>query len=389
MKLFALGPTSQTDPGTPIGLGCQGCEFRDPCGGTTDFDCFANCCGRPSQCTTACPRSHNFVAVLRDSGGFEIKRNWNIRQGPDDLPAYIPHIKNGSGRIHSLAWPYVALTTFDVAAPDSERVFAGPGELRRHFRISDNAQVLLLSVGKDNRLERHWKYAESRRLVEYLASLGISHITAPNFSFPLDVPRPEHLVNRSRSLNQAERFAAAGLSVIPHVNAFNQTDWDNWRDFLRTHPHLSIVSQEFQTGLASRRRACWHVWQLCNLEQSLGRGLRLLAIGGRRHLSLLVGLSSVTIADCVPFLRTCKRRRLDMSTGKWLVHRTGQGESLDHLLEQNIATYSDHVQARVSILRQIGPLLPELELASVEESSDAHYVSELQLSLWRDPVAAR
>jgi hypothetical protein len=113
-----------------------------------------------------------------------------------------------------------------VTPPDSKRAFRDPSDL-------------LLSIGKDNRLEHHWRYSASRHLAEYLASLGISHITAPNFSFALNDPRPEHLVNRSRSLREAERFTAAGLSVVPHVNAFNQADWEAWRDVA---PMLNVMA---------------------------------------------------------------------------------------------------------------------------------------------------
>jgi hypothetical protein len=385
MSLLVLGPNSQAAPGTTIGLGCQRCELLVPCGGTTDFDCFAACCGDFSRCTLACPRSDGFVTVLQDGEGISINRPWNIRYSQDDLPAYVPNIHNGSSRSTFLPSSYVALTTFDVAAPNAvRRLFRTPLELRQHFRIAPDAKVLLVSIAKDNRLEHHWRFAEERNLAEYLAQLGISHLTAPNFSFPLDVPRPEHLVNRSRSLRAAERFTAAGLSVIPHVNAFNQTDYECWRDFLKAHPHLSMVAQEFQTGLATRRRASWHIQQLCNIEQFLGRGLRMVAVGGRRHLPLLVGLSGVTITDSVPFIRTQKRRMLDYIRGKWKIHLTEEGQQLDYLLQHNVATYGRHVEIAIAALRRLGPVIPKLEEISLEPVMNSFVVSELQLSLWPD-----
>jgi hypothetical protein len=381
MNFVVLGPTSRAPVGTTIGLGCQRCELLKPCGGTTDFDCFANCCGDPSRCTLACPWAHNYVTVVQDAGGIDINRTWNIRHAQDDLPTYIPHLHNGSGRSQSLSCPYVALTTFDVVSPRATRLFQTPGELRQHFHIGPNAKILLLSIGKDNRLEHYWRFAEARNLAENLAQIGISHITAPNFSYPLDVPRPEHLVNRSRSLVAAEKLVAAGLSVVPHVNAFNQTDWDCWRDFLKNHPHISIVAQEFQTGLASRNRAEWHIWQLRDIEQALGRGLRLIAVAGRRHLPVLVGLSSVTVTDSVPFMRTHMRRRLDHSRGRWEIHRTPMGEPLDQLLESNVATYMSQVEIALAAYRRVGPVLPTTEVIPVEEPFMPAPVSELQLSL--------
>jgi hypothetical protein len=382
MSFDVLGPTSRARYGTTIGLGCLGCELLKPCGGTIDFDCYAKCCGKPSSCTLACPRADNFVIVLQDAGGIDINRILNISHVEDDLPTNVPHIDSGSCRSHFLASPYVALTTFDVISPKATRRFKSPAELRQYFRIAPNAKILLLSIAKDNRLEHYWRFAEERNLPTYLAQLGISHITAPNFSFSLDDPRPEHLVNRSRSLVAAEQLAAAGLSVIPHVNAINKMDFDCWRDFLKNHPHISIVAQEFQTGLASRSRAKWHIWQLRDIEQALGRGLRLIAVAGRRHLPILVGRSSVTVTDSVPFIRTHKRRRLDHSRGRWELHPTPTGEPLDQLLESNVATYMREVEIALAACRTVGSILPTAEAIPVEEPITQAQVSELQLSFW-------
>lgn len=380
MILWALGPTSCSGLGAPMGLGCQRCELIDICGGTTDFDCYGNCCGKPESCSSACPRAHRFTEAMQDAGGMKMKDQYAIRQRAEDLPAYIPHIHNGSSRSRRLSSRYVALTTFDVSVPKSDLPFDGPEHLRRHFGLSDDANILLLSVAKDNRLEHHWRYSESHRLAQYLATLGISHVTAPNFSFALNEPRPEHLVNWSRSLCEAERMTGAGLSVVPHVNAFNQKDWNCWRDFLRAHPHLSMVAQEFQTGLSSGKRARWHIYQMLNIQQSLGRGIHLVAAGGRRHLPLMTELARVTIIDANPFLKTHVRRRL--VDGKWIKYPTSEGESLDQLMEDNIAAYTKYVEARIALLQQPGSFPPGVEPAIPNDERDPSPVSDLQLSLW-------
>jgi hypothetical protein len=319
-----------------------------------------------------------------------MSRLWRIRQSKDNLPPYIPRIDNGYGRSGLLPSPFVALTTFDVVSPDKETCFSGPGDVRKHFRVMPDTRILLLSIDRDNRLEQYWKWSVARRFAEYLSTLDVVHITAPNFSFPLDVPRPEHLINRMRSLKSAEQLSAAGLSVIPHLNAFNQKDWDGWRDFLRDHPHIILVAQEFQTGLASRLRASWHIWQMRNIEQSLGRGLHLIAVGGRRHLPLLIGLSGVTVVDSMPFMRALMRRLLGNVDGKWVENLTPPGEALDDLLARNVIAYSNGVQSTIRALRRLGPLIPEPKAIAPENSFALDHaalpVSDMQLPLW--PAAA-
>lgn len=370
-----------------VGLGCQNCEFLDLCGGVFDsFDCLSYCCNKPDECTLACPRSPGFVTVVQDAGGLDSARHWNILQTGNNLPAYIPHIHNGSTRTGSLPSQYVALTTFDVVSSHDEPIFSDRDDLRQHFRISRDAHILLLSIGKDNLLEHYWQWSVARKFAQNLTALGISHVTAPNFSFPLDVPRPEHLVNRMRSLRCAEQLSAAGLSVIPHVNAYNQKDWNCWRDFLRDHAHISIIAQEFQTGLASRNRAKWHIEQLSEIQQALGRGLHLLAVGGRRHLSLLTRLSGISVVDSVPFMRACKRRLLERETGNWVVKLTEPGEPIDELLYRNVRAYTHAVENIIATLQQADLRVPEAALEATYGQAALHDVSPAisdgQLWLW-------
>jgi hypothetical protein len=288
-----LGPTSMSQPGTTVGLGCQDCELLELCGGVfSDPDCMGACheCD-PADCTMACPRSSNWVAVMRDAGGFAVKGRWKINQAQACLPLYIPHIANGSGRSECLAVPFSAVTTFDVVRDLSRGLVSNADELRQRFRLHDSSEVISLSIEKDGHLERFWQHFRERDYAARLSTLGIRHITAPNFSFALNAPRPEHMVNRARSLRCAEQLSMAGLSVIIHLNAYNQTDWDFWCSFLKEHVGIGTVSLEFQTGLARVRKATWHVSQLRQLQQSIGRALHVIAIGGRRHLPLLVDFS--------------------------------------------------------------------------------------------------
>jgi hypothetical protein len=165
-----------------------------------------------------------------------------------------------------------------------------------------------------------------------------------------------------RSLRSAERLSAAGIKVIPHLNSYNETDWKFWRDFLKEHSHINLVALEFQTGLASPRKAAWHVCQLYNIQEALGRGLHLIAVAGRRHLSLLAGFSALTVIDSVPFVRACKRQmKLDRLNDKWVVNKTLVGTPIDDLLRHNVSAYAHNVKLRMEIGRRIGPIIPRLD----------------------------
>jgi hypothetical protein len=229
-------------------------------------------------------------------------------------------------------------------------------ELREQFGLSRDTRLILLSVKDDPDLETYWEYSELRSLPKYIANLGVEHITAPNFSFANNVPRTEHLVNLARSLRCIEEFSAAGLSVIPHLNACNERQWDFWSDFLKEHPEITVVAKEFQTGAAIPRIAQWHIEELQRLQEKIGRGLHLLAVGGRRHLGLLLRLERFTIIDSVPFVRTVKRRRMSRDDGRWKVSRTRRGEPLDGLLRHNVEVYSTGIEE--AVMKRSQYLLP-------------------------------
>ena len=141
-----------------------------------------------------------------------------------------------------------------------------------------------------------------------------------------------------------------------------------------------MVCQEFQTGLASGKRARWHVYQMRNIEQTLGRGLQLIAAGGRRHLSLLIELSAVTVIDANPFFKTHMRRKL--VDGKWQKNATPEGAPLDQLMEDNIAAYTGYVESRIALLKESGPLLSSAGIGPFPVEQRSMPVSDLQLNLW-------
>jgi hypothetical protein len=335
-------------------LGCDPCELFGSCGGVyQSWNCLSECCGDPLRCPMACFLSPNMTKVVRDAGGLGIDQRWHLTQARHTLPDYVPHIGHRSGRSKPLPHRNVAVTTYDVLAAGSKigRYLSSPAELRDHFKISRQARVLSLSIAKDNRLEAYWKHELSRRLPEQLSALGIQYITTPNYSLPLNAPRTEHLVNIRRSVVCGERMSLAGLSVIPHLNAMTRMDWDRWRDFLRDHPQIHYVALEFQTGLRVKQKAMWHLSQLLNLQESLGRRIHLVAVGGGRHLSYLAEFPAVTIVDSGPFIRTLKRRRVNHQNGKWTITPTAQGEPLHDLLHHNVTICARAVSANLDYHR--------------------------------------
>jgi hypothetical protein len=351
-----LAPTARAAPDATLGLGCPSCAFFEPCGGTfRGFDCMSTCCGEFATCTLACPCAHGFVRVLDDCGGLTSDGNWKLQQRSGQaLPLYVPVIQHGYRRKTRLDWPVVALPTFAVTRLGTRtgQITTSMDELKLRFGLSRDTRVILVSVDNDGRLEHYWRKRWVRNLPPALARIGVEHITGPNFSFPINVPRTDHLTNRRRMLICCEEFSAAGMSVIPHLNAINQKDWDTWRDVLRDHKDIRYVCKEFQTGPSRASVGAWHIRQLLELQHRLGRPLHLIAVGGARHLRLLVELPAYTIVDSVPFMKTCFRRVWSRLTGRWMFRPTRRGAALSNPLLTNIERYSELLElSRIRFLQ--------------------------------------
>jgi Domain of unknown function (DUF4417) len=354
--MSTLPPTSANARFEPA-LGCQDCFARNECGGLHTpgaIDCFCHCCNKPERCTYLCPRSKNFLAVWRDTGGITITTPF-LRQDHTTLPAYVPVIQHGNKRTTPLTVPWAALTTFDVTRRDKRHkdMLRDPGELRAKFQLEPSTALLLSSVAPDNELEMYWKLRHHRHLAEGIKAINPAHVIAPNFSLFRDVPRFDNLANIKRSITCAEELSKAGLSVIPYVAGITATDWERWADFLKEQEDITMVCKEFQTGPSKKTVGEWHIHRLQEFQQRLGRELHLVAVGGRRHRQNLRAFGSLTIIDSVPFMRTMHRRQL--CTNGWQDAPTPHGAPLDDLLAHNITAYTARInQSRPSVPRH-GP----------------------------------
>ena len=186
---------------------------------------------------------------------------------------------------------------------------------------------------------------------QLLARLGVTVAVGPNYSHFLDVPRHDNLYNRKRQLLCLAEFTEAGLNPVPHLNAAQPGDWRFWGRFLAGSPSITVVAAEFETGNRSRAEGERAVRELVNLQQSAGRRLHPLVIGGTQFLEPVAKeFVTATFLDSTPFMKTVHRQafRSMPPTGKqrWRKSPTAPDESLDKLLAHNLRTYSDWLDRR-------------------------------------------
>lgn len=382
---FFLGPTARSLPDANVGLGCAQCAFLTQCQGIYDaFDCLTTCCRKPASCKVACPLSERFAEFVEDAGGWGLSNGAVHQSANVSLPQYIPLLQHWSSRVALLKESVVALPTSLVSALVRQNPNLDGVQLREVFRLAPETDILLISVATDAELEGLWRDMKSLAIPSALARLRILHITSPNFSFPISLPRTESLTNRSRIVRASEQLSAAGLSVILHLNATHSADWMYWADFLSERVDIFWVSKEFQTGLKSKPINTWHMAQMADLQDRIGRQLGLLAVGGRGALSQLSRFKSLSVVDSNPFMRAANRHLFTGSTPWWRLESTLPGAPVDEHLRLNILSYRADLENRLLALRDGDVLVDKIPLSPMPDSPRKALSSPLQESFWPD-----
>lgn len=254
-------------------------------------------------------------------------------------------IHHGGRRAEDLRWPFVAIPTFQIAGRRRKRVYdlnvQDGTALRHRFKLNPYTGVLLVSVAPDKYLEDYWSQRKLWSIPQQLVALDPFGITVPNYSYFSDAPRTQTLFNRARMSVVSNELSAAGLGVIPHLNALTEADWKFWADLLSAQPQIHYIAKEFQTGLANKQRSWEQFDALCRLQERVGRSLHPIIVGGARFASRLdAHFADFTVVDSTPFLKTMKRRiyaqRQEDRRWRWRRLKTEKDEPLDHLLLTNI-----------------------------------------------------
>ncbi|WP_434387427.1 DUF4417 domain-containing protein [Melittangium boletus] len=293
-----------------------------------------------------------------------------LRALQEPLPLYVPMIRHGSMREDVFQSPVVALSMFDVlrmfkSSRYGTRVPAAE-ELRVKFRLPQDAQILLVSVAKDRKLEAYWSNRNADKIPEALAGLSALGVTAPNYSSFIDAPSIHTTWNLLRMRKVTEELSAAGMAVVPHLNARTAANWGFWESLLTEQPSIRFVCKEFQTGLHKYDVGVRALGRIAELQRRVGRKLHPILVGGARFAEVAARcFEHFTIIDSTPFIKTVSRKRcvsLDGLRVGWKENFLPQNDRLDALLEHNHATYADALRNRVELAGSYAERSSQMEL---------------------------
>lgn len=330
-------------------LGCPTCLEQDRCGGVHTnagiFDCGDLCtCKDKSKCDMVCrSKPSHFVARMREIGGLGFENAPRVSaNGVPALPAVVPFVDHRYGRATTLDEPVVAISLYElVNLATGKPHVTSRAELAARFLIPEDAVIIVTGVDKDNPIERWWELEERASILAALKVLGITLITAPNYSVLTDVPRTDNLHSMKRILLAWTEMAAVGLPAALHVNGRTQHDYTRWAELVADRPEIEILAFEFATGCGRGERIDWHVAELCALADRVGRPLSLVIRGGGRKIAeLRRHFAQITLVETDAFSKTIRRRRAYLTEAgrlKWAKSPTPKGAPIDDLLAHNIA----------------------------------------------------
>lgn len=347
------------DPALPLKLGCTGCPDLGICGGlrvaAAVFDCqgLCACSHKEASCSGVCRRdARAFVARVAEVNGFGFDRVPRTESIPlPQIPDYVPILYDGTSRSRPLETGVVAVPLMTLFSRRSGTVrFESPEELRAHFRVASSTRIIITGVAADSAIEAWWSFGDRRRLIASMRNLHIEMVTAPNYSLFTDVSRYDNLHNLKRIAVVTAELMASGMPCALHVNGRTDTDYRRLADYVAERDEIAALSFEFTTGCAGDR-GDYHRERLVAMAAHVGRPLKLIVRGGRRHLAHLTSaFSSVSVLDADPYVKAKYRQRarcLPDGEVEWHSFPTPAGEPLDELLSHNI-----HVARRSAVLRQ-------------------------------------
>lgn len=343
-------------PPGPVSATCPQCFLFEPCGGLRNgrplLNCFDQFCCDNKKCDHVCPyKPDDFRRRMWEIGGLRFDDIPPLRQLPLDLPRYVPMMHHAYSRSAALKAEIVSLDPYMIFGLRSGKYSAIPSEglaLRRHFKVADDARIILRGTAQDRFLERYWEYRKTDDVAGQVARLNVSLFIGPNYSHFLDVPRSDLLYNRKRQLLCLAELSQAGVSVAPNLSAVMPADWDYWSGFLRANPQLVHVAVNFQTGYRSRREGLKAVNRLMQMQDEIGRGLSLLLVGGAQYVRYVAGrLASFTLIDSQPFKQSLYRKQFSPvgNRRRWEDTWTMRGQPIDEIMQRNVEDYASWVGA--------------------------------------------
>ncbi|MDX1170676.1 DUF4417 domain-containing protein [Sinorhizobium medicae] len=284
----------------------------------------------------------HFVARMREIDGFELGTLARVQELPlPSLPPVVPFIHHKYSRAVPLNEPVVAIPLCELVDLGSGQLHVRTREeLSARFLVPAGAAIVVSGVDKDNIIERWWELNNRPALIAQLRKLGITTVTAPNYSVLTDVPRTDNLHAMKRIFMVWSEFAAAGLPAALHVNARTEHDYKRWAELIRERPEISVMAFEFATGCGRGERINFHTSQLMLLARRVGRPLDIVVRGGLHVLPQLTqAFRWVTLLETQSFSRTQRRRRAYLDEAgrlHWAHSPTEVGAPLDELLAHNV-----------------------------------------------------
>ena len=272
------------------------------------------------------------------------------------MPPFVP--LRTSELSHTISAAFVAAGFRDLfRRTDGESIRVSPhldsaASLRRRLRVRENARVLVVLNGHDDKLESFWG-SDRPALYETLRRASVSLVTGPTFSISGEsgaLP-PYHNATMDRRQNRVlQELNDAGMTAVPNIYWRNDAARRNWADHIRSSS-VSIISRDF-----SRTKAVTafdeHINGLAHLVESVGRPLHVIVLGvGIRKATYAMsqlrkaGATSSFVAS-EPIMQAIKRgaalehnerrltavRRIDVSTAALALANLNAFQ--EHLLRQ-------------------------------------------------------
>jgi hypothetical protein len=350
-----------------MAMGCPGCIEFGPCGGIftkqQGVDCLANCCGKPEDCQSACPRNlREYQRRMREMNTFDLA---NIpRHAPiarPNLPTFVPLIYHGNSHRQPLELDAAAIFFHELyRRRDGSLRLSTRAEIEKRFGLAPGTKIILVGSGPDAPIEAWWGLSARRReIIQFFVDQGFELATSPNYSLFTDVPRFDDLYNIKKVAKAWQEFGDCGQACALHINARTRRDYERFAEFVAERAEITNVSVEFGTGAGYPTRMPYHRRYLAALGRTAPRSLHLTMVGGVNAIPMLAAaFNALTFIDTSAFINAVQRQRLYLNNHGKIEKvdvQTEEGAPLDELLRSNIQIMRNRIEKLVTEARSVPP----------------------------------
>jgi hypothetical protein len=226
--------------------------------------------------------------------------------------------------------------------------FLRPDRARQQLRVGSGTRIVGILNGNDATMEGFWGMPRMPFL-EQAKIAGFELFTGPTFSVTSEsgeIPASHNVIRLLHHHRVVQEIAVVGIAAAPNIYWRRKRDRDEWVEWLRRNPQVSMISRDF-SRTKSRELFLPELSGLIKILRAIDRPMHVLLVGvggakagvTLRHLAEVQATASIATAS--PVIAARRGMALRTAAGGRLRRVRDQRHGWEHIAINNIRAVQD------------------------------------------------